>query len=109
MKKSELQYEELLKYLNTYINIQYGSVSAFVESKDFSEKCGFIVGEKPKVHNYLSITKEGAKKVKSVPFLQKMFKALLGIEIQQRIIVERTAKIWSIQEIPDLPPLHKLN
>jgi hypothetical protein len=110
MKKGEkkIEYYDLLCFVRTYIDRNYGSVTQFFNSED-AQKCGLknTTQEKNKLMNYLSIPKEHAeKKVSSAPMLNKLMKGLLGIEVRVETTVTRITDIYLPQNL-DLNKLEK--
>ena len=92
---AELQtftYEDLLKRIRNYIDVTYDGVANFLKHSDL-EKCGFGTDSKEaaKMYTYLALPKEGAegRRTKSFPVVQKLYKGLLGIDIESDIVVTR--------------------
>lgn len=95
-ERTEYGYEELLAHMRTIINEQHGGVAKFVESPEF-RKCGFAdtPAEKRNFHTYMAVQSDKSKTVKSVPVLKKLYKGLLDIELDSKIVVVRTQVILS--------------
>lgn len=94
----EYSYEDLLLRIRTHIDGEYGGVSNFLKHEMY-EKCGFEVGAKEtaKMFTYLALPKETndgtGRRIKSFPVLKKLYKGLLGVDIQNDIQVQRTQVI----------------
>ena len=92
----EVTYDELLLHINKYINKRFGSVSKFLLSKE-ADKLGFNESDsqRNKLMTYLSIPMEGkTKTVKSLPAIQKLYKALLNAKIESSVKVSRQTTIY---------------
>lgn len=89
-------YESLVAHIRTVITEQYGSLAAFVESKDF-EEVGFDNARTIKNNIYVYLS--GNTKTKSFPTLKKLYQYLLGVELEGKVEVIRTLKITSNREI----------
>lgn len=90
-EKHQYEYEYLLRHIRNYLDENFGGVSNFLETED-CKICGFedTPNERAKMFTYLSLPAEGEKvRVKSFPVLQKLYKGLLGIEIENKIKVVR--------------------
>lgn len=84
-------YEELLIHMRKHIDKQFGGVAKFIESNEFLQ-CGLVNNkeERAKIFTYLSMPDSlGKSKVKSFPVLEKLYKHLLGVEVESKIVVER--------------------
>lgn len=104
MEKFEYGYEELLRYLAKKIKEEYGSITEFVNSDDCrSFGLGRTSADKRKMFTYLTIPAEGKKaKVKSFPVVKKLYSRLLNIELEAKIEVVRTQKIFSLEAIEEI-------
>lgn len=98
-------YEDLLLRIRTHIDDKYGGVALFLQHKDYL-KCGFDEAENAKMYTYLALPREGndGARVKSFPAMKKLFKGLLGIELENHIKVERKQMIsGNAEKINSLP------
>ena len=95
------EYDELLRFIRSHIDAEFGGVSKFLDSPTF-EELGFPTDdkEKRKMFTYLSLPAEGEKKkVKSVPILAKLFRGLLEVELESKMKIVRTQLITSNKEL----------
>jgi len=85
------EYEALLRHIRKHIDAEFGGVTAFLKSDSFVS-CGFVdtKRERSKMSTYLSLPKAGElSRVKSYPVLKKLYKHLLGVNVNSKIIVSR--------------------
>ena len=95
-EKHQYEYEDLLIHIRNYLDENFGGVSNFFGTEDY-KNCGFedTPNERAKMFTYLSIPAEGEKaRVKSFPVLQKLYKGLLGIVIENKIKVVREQVLY---------------
>lgn len=93
-------YDELLMNVRRIIDDEHGGVAKFIGSEKFIE-IGFkdTKSERGKFHTYLACQSDKSKTVKSFPVLQRLYKGLLGVDLESKIKVERTQVILSNQHI----------
>jgi hypothetical protein len=86
-EKKEYGYVDLLLHIRTVIDEEYGGVAKFIESDKFVE-IGFedSKSEKSKFHTYMACQTDKTKTVKSFPVLRKLYKGLLNIELESKIV-----------------------
>lgn len=96
-EKHQYEYEVLLKHIRKYLDDKFGGVANFLDSDEFKE-CSFkdTPNERAKMFTYLSLPADGEKaRVKSFPVLQKLYKRLLGVEVESKIKVVREQELFT--------------
>ncbi len=98
-------YETLAEGIRNHIINTYGSVTEFFNHEDFIKKCGFTKADKSSssMFTYLSVPtgEEGPGKrkiVRSFPVISKLYRGLLGVELESKIKIERTQVITAENE-----------
>jgi len=86
-ENSEYGYVELLLHIRAVIDEEYGGVAKFIESEKFLE-LGFedTKSERSKFHTYMACQTDKTKTVKSLPVLKKLYKGLLDVDLESRIV-----------------------
>ena len=94
-EKREYDYDELLVHIRKKIDGEYGGLAKFIKSEKFVE-CGFepSPNETARMMTVLSLPADGMKKkVRSFQILKKLYKGLLGVDLENTLSVVRVQKI----------------
>ena len=96
----EYDYDEVLTKIRTKIDEEYGGVAKFLESAKFSEmEIGEGKSGKAKIHIYLANQSDKSKTVKSFPVLKKLYKILLDVDLESKVVITRKQVILTSQKI----------
>lgn len=90
-------YESLMDEVRAHIIEHYGGVAEFLRSEKYKEEFGIGQKTKANVRIYLSNGANGGKVTKSFPMLKRLYKLVIGIELEAQTIVTRTQVITKLQ------------